>query len=167
MTGTSLPCCSSARSTPNPSMPGHLEVEDHAVHGRAGEQLEGLAPAGRGQHLVAADPLQVVGVLLRQAGDVVHDEDECHEAGPRRCGGQLDHEAGSGTGLGLDSQAAVQVENETPDDRETQAGAAAPWWCRSRRTPDPAPSGSCPVPVSDTVIRTLGGSLVTTGRARS
>src|SRR2546422_251351 len=60
----------------------HFEIEDDAVHGLALECLQGFPPAVRDQRVVRADPLQIVGVLLRHRGDVVDHQDGGHSPSP-------------------------------------------------------------------------------------
>src|SRR5690606_31742566 len=56
----------------------HLEVQDHAVQLLVAQRLQRLR-AGRGDaHAPAAQPLEVVGVLLGHGRDVIDDEDACH-----------------------------------------------------------------------------------------
>ena len=62
--------------------PRHFEIEDDAVHGLALECIEGVLPAGRDQSIVPADPLQIVGVLLRHGGHVVDHEHGGHSPSP-------------------------------------------------------------------------------------
>jgi len=62
--------------------PRHLEVEDHAVHRLALQEIEGLAATLGDERFVAAYPLQIVGILLRHGGDVVDDQYRGHVPSP-------------------------------------------------------------------------------------
>src|SRR6058998_78863 len=62
--------------------PRHFQVEDDAVHRFALQQIERRAARERDEHVVAAYALQVVRVLLRHGGYVVHDQDGAHPVSP-------------------------------------------------------------------------------------
>src|SRR5881409_639949 len=62
--------------------PRHFQVEDDAVHRFALQQIERRAARERDEHVVAAHALQVVRVLLRHGGYVVHDQDGAHHVSP-------------------------------------------------------------------------------------
>ena len=62
--------------------PRHFQVEDDAVHRFALQQIERRAARERDEHVVAAYALQVVRVLLRHGGYVVHDQDGAHHVSP-------------------------------------------------------------------------------------
>src|SRR5690606_12954987 len=55
---------------------GHFEVEDHAIHVLLDERGDRFAATGSGARAVAAQPAQVVRVLLGHRGDVVYDQDQ-------------------------------------------------------------------------------------------
>jgi len=61
---------------------GHFEIEDDAVDGVARQALERPAAALGNEGLIAAQALEVVGVLLRHGRDVVDDQDEGHDLTP-------------------------------------------------------------------------------------
>src|SRR5256886_8773801 len=62
--------------------PRHFQVEDDAVHRFALQQIERRAARERDEHVVAAYALQIVRVLLRHGGYVVHDQDGAHHVSP-------------------------------------------------------------------------------------
>ncbi len=54
--------------------PRHLEVQNHAVHRLGGERIERRPSCPGHECFVAAQPLQIVGVLLHHRGNVVNDQ---------------------------------------------------------------------------------------------
>ena len=130
--------------------PRHLEIEDDAVDRRAAERLERLRAARRGDHLVAAEPPQVVGVLLGHRGHVVHHQHQRHRAAPPA------GPAGSSTVTRVPTPGSVST-RASRRDRGPAAGRSRgrarcrrPWWCRSRRRRGRA-GPRHPGPVSATV----------------
>src|SRR5207244_2836634 len=129
--------------------PRHFQVEDDAVHRLALQQIERRAARERDEHVVAAYALQVVRVLLRHGGYVVHDQDGAHHVSP-----------GSSTMNALPAPGSVSTRN---------APLASSTRRRTIERPRPVPPGSVayetskagssaacalPLPVSATVMRT-------------
>src|SRR5436190_4287800 len=63
-----------------PVHPRHFEIENDAVHRIARQALERRAAALRDECFVAAEPLEVIGVLLGHGRNVIDDQDQCHES---------------------------------------------------------------------------------------
>ena len=74
--------------------PGHLEVEDDAVHRLAREELECLGAAARDRRVVPAEAAEIVGVLLGHRRDVIHYQQVRH-AWLRANVGLRDHHGGT------------------------------------------------------------------------